>query len=249
MIGSHSFERRFPMELSALKTAALSLLTYKIVTPEKEGEKTILSFYLNDFTEEIGKKGNKVVVPCAISKIAVNKVVEKVLVKTDMEDAETLDKKSEAIASVSGAHLINYMDKAISGFGSYLASRPEFSTPEERQTASRFLLASMLSVIVENEKAQSVADPFLDCKRRFASSDTYEKLMASSNPSVLVIRNIQDQIDELEKLKEKAEEVSAEDYFTFIKTKKENNGLQEDKESSKYGYVLLRGKKSEEPQS
>jgi hypothetical protein len=233
------------MELSALKTAALSLLTYKVTTPEKEGEKTILSFFLNDFTEEIGKKGAKVVVPAAISKIAVNKVIEKILVKTDMEDAVTLEEKSKAIASVSGPHLVSYMDKAISGFGSYLSSRPEFSTPEERQNASRFMLASMLSVIVENEKTASVADPFLDCKRRFASSDTYEKLVASSNPSVLVIRNIQDQIDELEKLKEKAEEVSNEDYIAFLNAKKEANGLQEDKDSAKFGYVLLRGKKDE----
>jgi hypothetical protein len=237
------------MELSALKQAALGLLTYKIVTPEKEGEKTIMSFYLSDFTEEIGKKGAKVVVPAAISKIAVNKIIEKVLVKTDKEDASGLEEKMQAVAEVSGPHLVNYMDKAISGFGSYLASRPEFETVEERQTACRFLISAMMETISENEKAASVADPFLDCKRRFASSDTYENLLKSSNPSVLVIRNIQEQIDELTRLKAKAEEVSAEDYIGFIKTKKEANGLQEDKESSKYGYVLLRGKKSEEPQS
>jgi hypothetical protein len=237
------------MELSALKQAALGLLTYKIVTPEKEGEKTIMSFYLSDFTEEIGKRGAKVVVPAAISKIAVNKIIEKVLVKTDREDASGLEEKMQAVAEVSGPHLVNYMDKSISGFGSYLASRPEFETVEERQTACRFLISAMMETISENEKAASVADPFLDCKRRFASSDTYENLLKSSNPSVLVIRNIQEQIDELTRLKAKAEEVSAEDYIGFIKTKKEANGLQEDKESSKYGYVLLRGKKSEEPQS
>jgi hypothetical protein len=232
-------------DLATIKKAAIGLLTYRIVTPEKEGEKTILSFYLSDFTEEIGKRGAKVVVPATISKIAVNKILEKVLVKTDREDASSLDEKMEAVAEVSGPHLVNYMDKAISGFGSYLASRPEFESPEQRQTACRFLLSAMASVIAENEKAASVADPFLDCKRRFASSDTYEKLLASANPSVLVIRNIQDQINELEKLKMKAEEVSATDYLAFIKEKKAANGLQEDKESPKYGFVLLRGKKDE----
>lgn len=233
------------MDLDTLKTAALSLLTYKITVPEKEGEKSILSFFLNDFTEEIGKKNAKVVVPCAISKIAVNKIVEKVLVKTDLEEAENLDEKNKAIATVSGPHLVNYMDKAISGFGSYLSGRAEFTSPEERQNACRFLLSAMLSVIVENEKAGSVADPYLDCKRRFASSDTYAKLSASASPATLVIRNIQEQIDELEALKAKAEEVTAEDYFKFLEEKKAANGLQEDKESSKFGYVLLRGKKDE----
>jgi hypothetical protein len=232
-------------DLASIKKAALSLLSYKIVTPEKEGEKTILSFYLSDFTEEVGKKGNKVVVPAAISKIAANKIVEKILVKTDREDASSLDEKIQAVAEVSGPHLVNYMDKAISGFGSYLASRPEFETPEERQTACRFLISAMMEIIAENEKTQSIADPFLDCKRRFASSDTYENLLKSPNPSVLVVRNIQDQINELEKLKSKASEVSAEDYIAFLKAKKEANGLQEDRESSKFGYVLLRGKKDE----
>jgi hypothetical protein len=232
-------------DLETIKKAAIGLLSHRIITPEKEGEKTILSFYLDSFTEEVGKRGAKVVVPAAISKIAVNKIIEKVLVKTDREDASSLDEKIQAIAEVSGPHLVSYMDKAISGFGSYLASRPEFESPEQRQTACRFLLSAMASVIADNEKAQSIADPFLDCKRRFASSDTYEKLSKVSNPSALVLKSIQDQINELEALKSKASEVSAEDYFAFLKAKKEANGLQEDRESPKYGYVLLRGKKEE----
>lgn len=227
--------------LNAIKASAQALLSYKVSVPEKEGEKAILSFFLDSYTEEIGKKNAKVVVPATISKISINKVMEKVLVKTDNEEAVTVEEKLQAIAQIRGDYAVSYMDKANNGFGSWLSARPEFTTPEERQFCAKFILGSMVSTISELEKTASVADPYLDCKRRFCSSDTYDKLSASLNPKVIVLRSIQAEIDALENLKGKAEEVDNDDYLLALEGYKDKNGLQEDKESSKFGFVKLRG--------
>ena len=226
------------MNLEQLKLDALSILSHKITVPEKEGEKTVLNFFLDSFTEEIGKKGAKVVVPVAISKIAVNKAVERILIKEDMEDADTLEKKNEAIARVSGSHLVNYLDKSISGYASYLASRPEFSTPEERQTASRFLLSAMLSVVAENEKQVSQADPLLEAKRIFAKSAPVAELNYN-DPAAVFVAWEKAELERISRIMEKASSLTPTDLRAFIDDKTLNNGTDEN------GYVKLRGKKDE----
>lgn len=224
------------MDLNTIKTKALSLVSYKLISPEKEGEKTTLNFYLSDFTEEVGKKGQKVIVPATISKRAVNNIAEICIELTDAED------KITAIAGTKGPKIVSLTDKKISGFGSWLDSRSEFETPEEKQMATRFLLGSMLSVIAENEKTVSQADPLLEAKRIFAKSGAVDSLNYTNAQAVFTAWETAE-LERVSRIMEKAKSLSAADLEAFINEKVASNGMDDD------GYVLLRGKKADKDES
>lgn len=221
------------MELNRINEVACSLVSFKITEPTKEGEKTTLSFFLDSFTEEIGKKGSKVVVPCAISKRAINSVAEIAVELTDEEN------KIEAISTTKGPKLVSLTDKKVAGFGAWLDGRPEFNTPEERQTACKFMLASMLSTIAENEKVATAADPLLEAKRIFAKSATFANLNFS-NPMEVFNAWETEELSRIQRIMDKAKSLSTADLEAFIAEKKAANGLDED------GYLMLRGKKKED---
>ena len=221
------------MDLNIIKTKALSLVSYKLISPEKEGEKTTLNFYLSDFTEEIGKKGQKMIVPATISKRSINNITEICQEITDAED------KLSAISEVKGPKLVSLTDKKISGFGSWLDSRSEFETPEEKQMATRFLLGSMLAVIAENEKTVSTADPLLEAKRIFAKSAPVASLNYDQAQEVFQKWETWE-LARVSRIMEKAKSLTGEDLLAFITEKQTANGLDED------GFVKLRGAKKEE---
>ena len=224
------------MDLNTIKTKALSLVSYKLIAPEKDGEKTTLNFYLSDFTEEVGKKGQKVIVPATISKRAINNIAEICIELTDAED------KTTAIAETKGPKIVSLTDKKISGFGSWLDSRSEFETPEEKQMATKFLLGSMLAVIAENEKTVSQADPLLEAKRIFAKSAPVASLNYDNAQEVFAKWETEE-LARVSRIMEKAKSLSGEDLLAFITEKQTANGLDED------GFVKLRGSKKEEKES
>lgn len=221
------------MDLNTIKTKALSLVSYKLISPEKEGEKTTLNFYLSDFTEEIGKKGQKMIVPATISKRSINNITEICQEITDAED------KLSAISEVKGPKLVSLTDKKITGFGSWLDSRSEFETPEEKQMATRFLLGSMLAVIAENGKTVSQADPLLEAKRIFAKSAPVASLNYDQAQEVFQKWETWE-LARVSRIMEKAKSLTGEDLLAFITEKQTANGLDED------GFVKLRGTKKEE---
>lgn len=221
------------MDLNTIKDKALSLVSYKLIAPEKEGEKTTLNFYLSDFTEEVGKKGQKVIVPATISKRAINNIAEICIELTDAED------KITAIAETKGPKIVSLTDKKISGFGSWLDGRSEFETPEEKQMATKFLLGSMLAVIAENEKTVSQADPLLEAKRIFAKSAPVASLNYDNAQEVFAKWETEE-LARVSRIMEKAKSLSREDLLAFITEKQTANGLDEN------GFVMLRGKKKEE---
>lgn len=218
------------MELNRINEVACSLVSFKIQEPTKEGEKTTLSFFLQDFTEEIGKKGAKVIVPCAISKRSINSVVE---ICTELTDQEN---KIDAIGHTKGFKIVSLTDKKIPGYGAWLDSRQEFTSPEEKQMATKAILAVMVNTISENEKVASLADPLLEAKRIFAKSAPVANLNFT-NPMEVFAAWETEELTRIQRIMDKAKSLSGEDLKTFINEKVASNGLNEE------GYVMLRGKK------
>lgn len=221
------------MDTTKIQGLVSSLVSYKIIAPEKEGEKTVLNFYLDSFTEEVGKKGAKVVVPATISKRSINTVAEIAVELTDNEN------KIEAVLETKGSKIVSLTDKKISGYGSWLDSRVELESDEERQTFTKFFLASALTVIAENEKTVSQADPLLEAKRIFAKSAPVSGLNYE-NAYEVFNKWETEELSRISRIMEKAKSLTGEDLKTFISEKQAANGLDED------GYVKLRGSKKEE---
>ena len=227
--------------MKKIQEAAKALLSHKINTPEKEGEKSSLCFFINGLTEEIGKKGNKVIAPMAISKKAVTAIFDGIYTVTDNED------RLEGLREVSAIKLLKLADRKIGGLMALVCTIPEvleLNTPEEQDEAkgiiAKTIMAEMNRIISENEKAQSTADPLSDVKRRFVKSGSYKDLLESAKtPIQIVLASIDDEIARLQGLKFKAHEVLPADYVSFLEEKKASNGLDED------GFVLLRKKKEE----
>jgi hypothetical protein len=102
--------------------------------------------------------------------------------------------------------------------------------PAEEKTPEFFrgVMSEIQERIVELNKNKSTADPEADVKRRFCKSGKYLDIRANANPSQLVIKDIQAEINALEVLKKKASEVTAEDYIAFLEKKFQENGLDDD---------------------
>ena len=243
------------MELKTIKERSITLLTFKHFVPEEgSDEKSSLTFYLTGLTEEVGKKPNKVVVPCTISKVLVNKIID----ATSMF-AEGDDRQSGIIAAPAGK-LVSLVDKKLPGFGSWLAQQnildeeipdTEGLSEEEskeimaqfaaenttnRQMATKFLLSAMLSKIIELEKTESQADPFLTAKKKACKLFTFAEINAAKDGALAegVIKDINEQIAKLNTLKGKVSEMTHKDFVDYAKEKEAANG-------QKDGYVVLKG--------
>lgn len=210
-----------------------SLASSELLLPSQEGGKSSLVFRLVGFTEEIGKKGAKAVVPVAISKRSVNSILE--IINEITEEKNVAD----SLAMVKGTKVISLADKKIPGYGAWLEGREEMTTPEERQDFTKSFLLLCAATIEEQEKSVSIADPLSDVKRRFCKTGKYSDLLEVTDPSESVKAAITQEITELQKLMDKASEVSRDDYMAFLTERFTKNGVDED------GFVLLRGKKED----
>ena len=104
--------------------------------------------------------------------------------------------------------------------------RPEFF---------RAVLGSVLDRVKELNKKQSVADPEAEVKRIFVKSDTYANLTKEGvDPQALVLAEIKNRREELDKLEAMAKTVLPGYYMAYLADKFSTNKLDKD------GYVLLR---------
>lgn len=85
--------------------------------------------------------------------------------------------------------------------------------------------------------AGSVADPSLEAKRIFSKSDPYKNL-AYEDHKAKMLQWKKVQLDNIERVMDKAEDLTAEDYKIFCETKFTDNGVDED------GFVRLKAERT-----
>jgi hypothetical protein len=99
---------------------------------------------------------------------------------------------------------------------------------------------SIITSIMEQltPKAGSVSDPELEAKRVFAKSSTYTKL-DFENPAEVFAAWKKTQLDNIQRVMDKAEKISSEDLRTFCLDKFTSNGVDED------GFLRLKAEKKD----
>jgi hypothetical protein len=249
--------------INAVKS--LVKIDYSLSDPSNPESNMSLSFQIQGLVENKGTKKNPVIGDVEISKRSVNQAFEKIAILLDMEDKTSSHsgrlemlgqypqdrlhklvvgaydpKTKEYKNGFLGSGILSIVSSTLAEVNEVQDRENFIPEPAEVDLAFRTMLTVMSDAVEKYGKAESQADPFLDCKRRFLKCGIYSFINVAENPSELVQGDIDLEIKRLQDLREKASSISKEDYLKFLEEKKAANGLDED------GYVLARGKKKEE---
>lgn len=222
--------------ISAIITSSSNLVSFEEIKgapgTNAKGEPTEgkmqLVFKLQGHLVPVKTASGNVMSPCAINRKSVSPIIQSCLDNTMTDEGEALE-TSEAILKVSGVNLIKWSDKRITRFSEWLNQRAEFENPQERFLAAKTILSKMAKIMSENDKTVGVSDPDSTVKGIFAKCGTFAALLAEEiNPQELVKKAIEKQIQDLNNLLTRSQEISKEDYITFLKTKEAACGQDED---------------------
>lgn len=206
---------------------ALHNLVKEVIT-DTEGGRASTNYLFAGFREEkkVSREEKKAGMKPSWGPVSINK-------SSFTDVIKSLADLDNDILTMPYSTLVKYSERKLSaGLSIWIAE-----TQEKNQDQPEFFRGLLISVkdrIAELDASKSVADPFGDCKRRFAKSAIFSVLSICENPAALVVENIQTEIDNLRDLQNKAKEVTASEYLEFLNSKEGENGTDDD------GFVMLR---------
>jgi hypothetical protein len=191
--------------------------------------KTQLVFSLSGHLVPVKTAAGNVMTPYVINRKSVSPILQSALDNTMSDEGEALE-ISQAILKVSGTNLIKWVDKKVPRFSEWLNQKPEFVDAPERFLAVKVIISKMASIMAENDKAPGgIADPDSTVKGIFAKQGSVTQLnLESINPQELVKKALETQIADLQKLLVRSQEITKEEYVTFVNEKAASCGLNDD---------------------
>ena len=213
-------------------------------TGDKEKGSTSVYYNFKGFVEEKPRtrEEKKAKVPVTIGPVIMSK-------RSFSDVFSVMESIGEDVQTMDYNKLIRLSEKKLAtGLSLYITEQQakldqeqaELSAEEKTPEFFRIVLSEIQERIIDLNKNKSTADPEADVKRRFVKAGKYLDIRSATNPSDIVIKDIQAEIDALEVLKKKAEEVTSEDYIAFLEKKFQENGLDEN------GIVMLRNTSEKE---
>ena len=201
-------------------------------TGDKEKGSTSVFYSFQGFVEEKPRtrEEKKAKVPATVGPVVMSK-------RAFSDVFSVMESIGETVKDMDYNKLIRLSEKKLAaGLSLYITEQQakldqeQNEDPEDKKTPEFFrgVLSEIQERIVDLNKNKSTADPEADVKRRFCKAGKYLDIRVSADPSKLVIKDIQAEIDSLETLKKKAAEVTKEDYIAFLEKKFQENGLDED---------------------